>query len=61
MEERNSKKGTGYFSELALRFNQEQIECAVPKNDRLPLLLNGQEIGVVTLGGSMRIRKECIL
>lgn len=54
------KKGASYFSELTQRFKREQIECAAHENDRLPVLLGGQEIGVVTPGGGMRIRREFI-
>ncbi len=49
-----------YFSELSLRFHRENIASGQPVNDRLPILLDGQEIGVVTLDGGMRIRKEFI-
>ncbi|MEG0441541.1 MAG: hypothetical protein RR544_04500, partial [Oscillospiraceae bacterium] len=49
-----------YFSELSLRLQRENIAFGQSKNDCLPVLLDGQEIGVVTLGGSMRIRKECM-
>lgn len=60
MEENQIKKGASFFYELAQRFKREQIECTTPENERLPILLDGQEIGVVTLDGGMRIRKEFI-
>ena len=60
MLENESKKGADYFTELSLRFQREQIECAAPEDDRLPILLDGQEIGVVTTGGGMRVRKESL-
>lgn len=60
MEENKFKKGADFFGELARRFQREQIEFSVPENNRLPILLNGQEIGAVIPDGSMRIRKEFI-
>jgi len=60
MEETKFKKGADFFGELARRFQREQIEFSAPENNRLPILLNGQEIGAVISDGSMRIRKEFI-
>ena len=60
MEENKFKKGADFFRELARRFQREQIEFSAPENNRLPTLLNGQEIGAVIPDGSMRIRKEFI-
>ena len=60
MEEYKFKKGADFFGELARRFQREQIEFSAPENNRLPILLNGQEIGAVISDGSMRIRKEFI-
>ena len=60
MEENKFKKGADFFGELARRFQREQIEFSVPEKNRLPILLNGQEIGAVIPDGSMRIRKEFI-
>ena len=60
MEENKFKKGADFFGELARRFQREQIEFSAPENNRLPILLNGQEIGAVIPDGSMRIRKEFI-
>lgn len=54
------KKGASFFAELTQRFKREEIECAAAESDRLPVLLGGQEIGIVTPGGGMRIRKEFI-
>ena len=47
MEENKFKKGADFFGELARRFQREQIEFSAPENNRLPILLNGQEIGAV--------------
>ena len=58
MLETSATKRTAFFNELAHRFKREQIECATPENDRLPILLDGQEVGVITPGGGMLIRKE---
>ena len=60
MEENKFKKGADFFGELARRLQREQIEFSAPENNRLPILLNGQEIGAVISDGSMRIRKEFI-
>ena len=54
------KKGTSFFEELTQRFKREQIECATPENERLPILLDGQDLGMVTPDGGMLIRKEFI-
>jgi len=43
MEENEFKKGADFFGELARRFQREQIEFSAPENNRLPILLNGQE------------------
>lgn len=56
----NQSVQTTYFEELALRIQREHIESVPPDGDRLPILLNGQEIGVITPGGAIRVRAESI-
>ena len=51
---------TAYFDELTQRFQRERIAFAQPEGDRLPILLDDREIGIVTPSGSMRVRGECI-
>ncbi|HCG34726.1 MAG TPA: hypothetical protein DER23_00125 [Clostridiales bacterium] len=60
MQNSEIKKGAGYFDELALRFRREHIDCAASEDDRLPVLLDGREVGIVTPGGGIRVRKESI-
>ena len=60
MEENKFKKGANFFRELARRFQREQIEFSAPENNRLPILLNGQEIGAVIPDGAMRIPKAFV-
>ena len=56
----NQTVQTTYFEELAQRVQREHIESVPPDGDRLPILLNGQEIGVITPGGAIRVRAESI-
>ena len=56
----NQSVQTTYFEELAQRIQREHIESVPPDGDRLPILLNGQEIGVITPGGAIRVRAESI-
>jgi hypothetical protein len=51
---------TAYFDELTQRFQRERIAFDQPEGDRLPILLDDREIGIVTPSGSMRVRGECI-
>lgn len=51
---------TAYFDELTQRFQRERIAFAQPEGDRLPILLDDREIGIVTPSGSMRVRGECM-
>ncbi len=60
MEKSKIKQGADFFGELACQFQREQIEFSAPTNNRLPILLSGQEIGVVIPDGSIRIQKEFI-
>ena len=58
MSDTDFKKGAAYFAELSRRFAREHIESLPTKDDRMLILLDGQEIGVVMPEGVMRIRKE---
>lgn len=49
-----------FFAELSNRLDKEHIEYTDPEGDRIPILLNGQEIGVVVPGGGMRVRKDAV-
>ncbi len=49
-----------YFAELSHRLDKEHIEYAEQERERIPILLNGQEIGIVVPGGGMRVRKDAI-
>ena len=60
MKENQTNIIKNFFEELSQRFTREHIEIASPEDARLPVLLDGREIGVVTPGGGMRIRKESI-
>ena len=60
MTEDTIKKGASFFNELSLRLQKENVEFAPPKNNRLPILLESREIGIVTAEGAMRVRPEYI-
>ncbi len=47
MEQQESKKGTTFFSELSRRLSREEIETGPAENERLPLILDGQTVGVM--------------
>jgi hypothetical protein len=60
MTEDTIKKGASFFDELSLRLQKENVEFAPPENNRLPILLEGREIGIVTAKGAMRVRPEYV-
>ncbi|MDD3229891.1 MAG: hypothetical protein PHE09_11820 [Oscillospiraceae bacterium] len=60
MKQTSEAEGINYFEELTRRCHREQIEFAAPEADLMPIMLNGKEIGIATLGGGMRVRKESI-
>lgn len=47
-----------YFAELERRFLRVGIEAAAPQDDRMAVLLDGQEVVVVTPQGAMRVREQ---
>lgn len=60
MTEDTIKKGASFFDELSLRLQKENVEFAPPENNRLPILLEGREIGIVTAEGAVRVRPESV-
>lgn len=60
MSDTEFKKGAAYFAELSRRFARRHIESLPAEDDRLPVLLDGQKVGVVIPEGAMRIRKGWI-
>lgn len=58
MKEEMIKKSSNFFDELSLRLNRENIKFGFLENDRLPILLDGCKIGVVTAEGAVRIQQE---
>ncbi len=58
LKRRISKKGAKYFWELSRRSTREGIEHGAPEDDRLPILLDGREVGVVMPDDAVRARKE---
>ena len=60
MQKNDTTNTNNYLDELAIRFQREGIEYGEPDAERLPVLLGGTEIGIITAGGAICIRKEHI-
>lgn len=60
MKQSSEEKCTTYFDELIRRLQRENIEVGVSEDDRLPILLDGGEVGIVTTSGGMRVRKDSL-
>ena len=57
MEKENT---TRYFTELQRRLKAENMEALPPSVDRLPVMLDGREVGVVIPSGGMRYREGAL-
>jgi len=51
---------SAFYNELSLHFQWEHIEHGPPKNDCLPILLDGSEIGFVTPDGAVIMKQESL-
>lgn len=49
-----------YFTELARRLNEDGISTGNPDGGKLPILLDGREIGVAVPDGGMLVRKDSL-
>lgn len=58
MENRTVKKGAKLFDELKYRFRREGIETGEVKEGHLPIILDGQEVGIITDEGDAQFSKE---
>ena len=49
-----------YFTELARCLNKDGISTGQQDGGKLPILLEGEEVGIVVPGGGLRVRKESL-